>query len=158
MLDTVQQAQDSVIDGNKLRTTMHHDTENESSLFSCLVFLSFVFSSLSVFFLCLSLSLSVSVSVWCCGRVVVVWCVCVSYCVVLCLVVRWCVVCGVCPSKTSPCVPAPRAHVETHVRVVPHTRGRVEWTHGGEEEGFVVTLCVHIDKTSKNEKFLSTLT
>ena len=44
----------------------------------------------------------------------------------------------VCTFKTSPCVPTPRAHVSTHVRVVPvntgtfwtDTRGRVEWTHG----------------------------
>ena len=44
----------------------------------------------------------------------------------------------VCTFKTSPCVPAPRAHVVTHVRVVPgftrtfwtDTRGLVEWTHG----------------------------
>ena len=50
--------------------------------------------------------------VWC-G---VVWCVCV-------VVVLW--RCGVsiqnvpvCTFKTSPCVPATRAHVETHVRVV----------------------------------------
>ena len=42
----------------------------------------------------------------------------------------------VCGFKTSPCVPAPRAHVETHVRVVPvqgdvlnaHTEG-VLYTH-----------------------------
>ena len=33
----------------------------------------------------------------------------------------------VCPSKTSPCVPAPRAHVFQHVRVVP---AYTEWTHG----------------------------
>ena len=45
---------------------------------------------------------------------------------------------SVCPFKTSPCVPAPRAHISTHVRVVPvytgtfwtDTRRRVEWTHG----------------------------
>ena len=65
----------------------------------------------------------------------------------LCLVVPcgvWCVWCvstqnvPVCPSKTSPCIPAPRAHVFQHVRVVPalsgkfcsYTRGRFEWTHG----------------------------
>ena len=57
---------------------------------SCLL-LSSVFSSLSVsvfflFSLPLNLSLSpFSVSVWCCGRVVVVWCG-VSCCVVLCCV------------------------------------------------------------------------
>ena len=33
-------------------------------------------------------------------------------------------------SKTSSCVPAPRAHVETHVCVVRHTRGRFECAHG----------------------------
>ena len=37
----------------------------------------------------------------------------------------------VCGFKSSPCVPAPRAHVETHVRVVcRRTRGRFERTHG----------------------------
>ncbi len=36
----------------------------------------------------------------------------------------------VCTFKTSPCVPAPRAHVETHVRVMPATRGRFGWTYG----------------------------
>ena len=45
---------------------------------------------------------------------------------------------AVCTSKTSPCVPAPRAHVLPCVRPSytetfwTHTRGRVEWTtHGG---------------------------
>ena len=51
-----------------------------------------------------------------------------------------CVVCwrrgeeGVCTFKTSPCVPAPRAHVEKHVDVVPCTRGRFECIHGGVSE------------------------
>ena len=36
----------------------------------------------------------------------------------------------VCTFKTSPCVPAPRAHVETHVRVG-LARGRFACTHGG---------------------------
>ena len=60
-------------------------------------------------------------------------CVCVVLCCVLCCVV--CCVCGVvcgaawyaektsvCRFKTSPCVPAPRAHVLPHAGVVPvHT-------------------------------------
>ena len=87
-----------------------------SSLSSCLVLSSFVFSSLS---LSLSLSLSVSVSVWCCGRVAVVCCG-VLWCVVVCCGVLWCVMlCGtlkppVCPLKTCPCAPAPRPHVSKH--------------------------------------------
>ena len=48
----------------------------------------------------------------------------------LCFGVRCGVMCGACPSKTSPCIPAPRAHVETHVRVVPVHTGRFERTHG----------------------------
>ena len=58
---------------------------------------------------------------------------CCGVCAVWCVV--WCVLCGtmktpcvhpkrarVYVQKTSPCVPAPHAHVETHVRVVPvHT-------------------------------------
>ena len=80
---------------------------------------------------CLSLSLSLSlpsfsVSVWC-G---------VSCCVVLsCLVMR-CGVWGV-SVQNVPCVPAPRAHVETHVRVVPACTGtflmytRGAWVRGG---------------------------
>ena len=90
---------------------MHHHTENESSLFSCLVFFCLLFSclvsplpssllslslsSFSVFFLCLCLSLSVSVSVCCCVLFCVVW---------------WCVVCGVAHWKT-PCVHSTRLHV-----------------------------------------------
>ena len=45
---------------------------------------------------------------------------------------------SVCTFNTSSCVPAPRAHVETHVRVVPvhtgtfwtYSRRRFVWTHG----------------------------
>ena len=36
-----------------------------------------------------------------------------------------------CTFKTSTCVPAPRAHVSTRVRVVPAYTGRFERTHGG---------------------------
>ena len=36
----------------------------------------------------------------------------------------------VCPSKTSPCMPAPSAHVFQHVRVVPAHTGTFECTHG----------------------------
>ena len=99
-----------------------------SCSFSLLVF-SLLLSSL--FFSCLvSLSLSLSVSLcFClslspCGVVC-----CVVCCVVLCCVCG--VVCGaawhaenasVCRFKTSPCEPAPRAHVLPHAGVVPvHT-------------------------------------
>ena len=118
------------------KTAMHHHTENESSLFSCLVLSSFVFSSLSVpvFFLCLclSLSVSVSVSVWCCGRVVVLCCVCGVVCRV------WHAEkprvstqhVSVCTFKTSPCV-APRAHMFQHVCAwCRYKRRRFERTHG----------------------------
>ena len=93
---------------HQLRTAMHHHT----------VSLSLSSFSLSVFFLCLSVCLSLCLSP--CGVVVVLlWCgvVChvVLCCVLWCGVVLWCVVC---PSKTSPCVPAPRAYVETHVRPI----------------------------------------
>ena len=77
-----------------------------------------VVSSFSVS-LCLSPSLSPCVVL--CG---VVWC-----CFVLCVVcgVRCCGVrrwrTSVCTFKTSPCIPAPRPHVETHVRVVPANTG-----------------------------------
>ena len=37
---------------------------------------------------------------------------------------------SVCTFKTSPCMPAPRAHVFQHVGVVRYTRGRFERTHG----------------------------
>ena len=63
---------------------------------------------------------------------------CVVLCCVLCGVVLCCVcgvVCGaawhakektsVCRFKTSPCVPAPRAHVLPHAGVVPGTHGDV---------------------------------
>ena len=53
---------------------------------------------------------------------------------------------GVCTFKTSPCVPAPRAHVEKHVDVVPvHTGTFWTYTRGGVSEstyGFFSVLCV----------------
>ena len=101
-------------------------------VFSCLVSLSL---SLSVSVcLCLSLSLSPCVVVCCvvlcgvcrCGRGVVggrgvCVCVCVSLCVFVCVAAREKNVCGfknasVCALKTSPCMPAPRAHVSTCAR------------------------------------------
>ena len=129
----------------QLRTAMHHHTENESSLFSCLVLSSFVFSSLVLsllfrlpFSLCpclLSLSSS-SVSVCLCLRVllrVVLWCV------VVCGV--WCGTLekprvstqhvSMCAFKTSPFVPAPRAHMLKHVcALCRYKRRRFERTHG----------------------------
>ena len=125
----------------KVKTT-HLHTEHIVSLFSSLsswsslgllIFsyldpvLSFVLSSL-VF----SLSLSPCVVV-CCA-------LCCGVCAV------WCVVRHTwkkpCVDSTSPCVPAPRPHVVTHVRVVPvhtgtfwtYTRGRFESAHGGMRE------------------------
>ena len=101
-------------------------------LYSCLVSSSPVLSmSLSA-----SVSVSVSVSVWCCGRVVVLCCVlCSGVRVVVCVCVCVVVVlwrCGVsiqnlrvsiqnvpvCTFRTSPCVPAPRAHVFQHAHVL----------------------------------------
>ena len=70
-----------------------------------------------------SVSVSVSVSVCCCVLVCMVCVVCV-FCVV------WCVARlgtqkkpSVRRFKTSPCVPAPRAHVEPHAGVVPEHTG-----------------------------------
>ena len=40
----------------------------------------------------------------------------------------------VCGFRTSPCVPAPRAHVFQHMFQHRHTRGRFECTHGGALE------------------------
>ena len=106
-----------------------------SLLLSCLS--SSVFPSLSVpvFFLCL-LPLSLSVSVCLCLRVLL--------CVVLCCVVVCGVWCGtlekprvstqhvsMCAFKTSPFVPAPRAHMLKHVCALCwYKRGRFERTHG----------------------------
>ena len=94
------------------------------SLLSSLRFssLSFVLScllSLSSFSVshCLSPSLSpcvvLCVVAWCC--VVVVWLLC---CVVWCGVWHAEIKPSVCRFKTSPCVPAPRAHVLPHAGVV----------------------------------------
>ena len=107
-----------------------------SSLFSCLVFFSFVSSSVCLGLglglgLCLCLSLSVSLSpCGVCGRVVVVGCGCG---------VR-CEVCGVvCDTLKKTCGPAPRVHVLStcacgagiHGDVLNVHMGTVEWTHGG---------------------------
>ena len=68
--------------------------------------------------LALSSSCLLSVCLWLCLRVLllllflVLWCVCGVWCETLEKPT-------VCRFKTSPCVPAPRPHVETHVRVVP---------------------------------------
>ena len=161
-------------------------------ILSCLLFR--LLFSLSVFFLCLlSLSLSLSsfsvslclflsVPVCLCLRVLVV-CVVVCVCVVLCGVV-WCgVVCAVwcgtlknpvcrfktprcVHSKTSPWMPATRAHAFQHVRVVPvhtgdllnghtgalwiYTRFFFGWTHGVHGEGVGVSLA---NFTKKNSGF-----
>ena len=97
-------------------------------ILSCFVLSSL--SSFSVFFLCLLSLSSFSVSVSMCW-----WCVCVVVCVCVFL---WCGVCrvvwhaenpvcrlktlSVCRLKTSPCMPATRAHAFQHVGVVPlHT-------------------------------------
>ena len=105
----------------------------------------------------LSLSLSVCLRVLVCFCVVcvVVWCVCFVrwlwlWCgcgvdvVWLCYVCGVVCVCGVCvarlgtqkkppcvDSKTSPCLPAPRAHVLPLRAWCRYTRGRFESTHGG---------------------------
>ena len=107
---------------------MHHHTENESSLSSLFSLLSALVLSSSLSSPLLPLSLSLSVSVWCCVLCRGVVC---GLCGV-CGVVVWCetlkkTVCPlkhvpICTLKTSPCMPAQRAHVLKHVRVVPvHT-------------------------------------
>ena len=104
-----------------------------SSLSSCLlsssrVFLLYLIVS-SLLSLAFSVSLSVSVSVCCCcgggGGCGALLCVvlCCGVCVRCCGVCAvWCVVCRV-SVQTSPCIPAPRAHVFQHVRVVPAYTG-----------------------------------
>ena len=92
--------------------------------------------SVSVFFL-FSLPLS---SLCLCLRVLLWLCVVGVVCCVLfalsCVAV-WCVCVPVCAFYTSPCMPAPRAHVETHLRVVPAytetfwTDTRSAWVRGG---------------------------
>ena len=124
-----------------------------SSLFSSLL-LSCLVSSLAFFLLpsCLvssSLSLSLSVPVCPCLRVLLWW---LLLCLVCMSLWSWCVRavwCGtlktpVCTFKTSPCVPAPRAHAfqhtcgrgaGTHGDVLNvHTGGRFERSHGEREE------------------------
>ena len=56
--------------------------------------------------------------------------------VVLCrCFLSYVVVCVVCDTVKTPCVPAPRALVETHVRVVPVHTGRFVRTHGDVLDG-----------------------
>ena len=141
-----------------------------SFILSCLVLSSLLSSllSLSPFFV------SVSVSVWCgvCPCVLCVavccWCVlCVGVGVRVWMLVVYVVVveravwhaekprvstqdASVSTFKTSPCAPAPRAHVFQHVRVVPvhtgtywtYTRRRFEWTHG------VIASSAHQEKST----------
>ena len=120
---------------------MHHHTENESSLFSCLVLSSFVFSSLSVpvFFLCLCLCLCLRVllRVGVRGLCGVCVCVCFVWCVCVCFV--WCGVWrDLARGKNPPCVDSKRPRVyRHHAHMLKHmcawcrnTRGRFERTHG----------------------------
>ena len=152
-----------------------------SSLSSSLV-LSFIFPSLSSCLLCLilsislplfrscllslSVSLTVSVSVCCCGggggccgAVLCVWCCGVCVCAVRCVVCdtlknpvcRFKVL--VCTFNTSPCVPAPRAHmVYTCARSasihgdVLNVHTATCWAHGGKERNVRRSLsasCFH---------------
>ena len=95
-----------------------------SSLHFSLLFsfiFSFIFPLLSLFLL--PSSFYVAYSVLCC-----VSCVLSVLCVVVCVVVA--VACVV-----SPCVPATRAHVETHVRVLPAYTATFESRHGGALDG-----------------------
>ena len=57
-------------------------------------------------------------------------------------------------SKTSPCMPATRAHVETHVRVVPACTGRFESTHGD----FSASHGTHHDHTTATATATATTT
>ena len=73
-------------------------------------------------------------SLLCVVVAVVVWLWLWSWCVCVCGVV-WHAENPVCTFKTSPCVPAPRAHVLKHVCAwCRYTRGRFECTHGGVSE------------------------
>ena len=77
-------------------------------------------------------------SVWCLLCVV---CLCCYVLLFMCVLFVWC--CGVwhtgktlvCRFKTSPCVPAPRAHVLPHAGVVPVYTGNVLNAHTGGERG-----------------------
>ena len=116
-------------------------------IFSCSVPSSLVLSCLSF---CLSLSpcdvvccvvWCVSLWSWCCLVVVVLFGVCVCVCSGT-LKKRGKTVCGfenvtVCTFKTSPCMPAPRAHVLKHVRLVPVHTGTFwihTWRAGGHRQ------------------------
>ena len=90
-----------------------------------------------------------------CARKYAVWRCSVHICPCLslspCVVVSWCgtLKTTVCTFKTSPCVTAPRAHVETHERVMlvqtetlrTYTRGRFECTHGGSSSVLLANSC-----------------
>ena len=141
------------------KTAMRHHTENESSLFSCLVFFRLLFSclvsplpscllclSLSVSVcLCLSLSVSVclclslSVSVCLCLSLSVSVCLCLSLslspCGVVCVLLCFCCVCGVwcvCPLNTPPCVRSKLHRLHRHqAHTCFNMCARGAGTHGG---------------------------
>ena len=90
-----------------------------SSFLFLFLFLSFVFSFQSLVFFLRVLVVCVVVCVCVCVSVCVVWC---GVCLVVwhaekpvCRLKNACV----CRFKTSPCMPATRAHASQHVRVVP---------------------------------------
>ena len=107
---------------------------------------------------CLCVFVYLCVCLCVCGFLWVFVCFCVFVCVCVCVCVFVCVCCvvcvvwsvarlgtqkktSVCRFKTSPCVPAPRAHVFQHAGVVPvhtgtfriYTRRFLRRNHGGEE-------------------------
>ena len=85
---------------------------------------------------------TVSVSVWCLWWCLWLWSWCVCACVVYTLKN------SVCPLTTSACVPAPRAHVETHVRVVLVHTGTF-WTDTG---GFSACHTHHTPNTTATQR------
>ena len=94
-----------------------------SSCLSCCLssfIFSLVFQLLSALSVCLSPCVVVCVREGLCVvRVGCVWCVCGVWCVCVYCVVLWhAEKISVCKFKTSPCVPAPRAHVLPHAGVV----------------------------------------
>ena len=66
---------------------------------------------------------------------------------------------SVCRFKTSLCVPAPRAHVSTHVRVVLVHTGRFEHTHGDVWSGHTgFSACHHTPHTTTTNNTTTTTT